>query len=138
MCFSSLGWICVVTLGHPGTECGVMWESPHPVSSPAKSPPTRPSNIPPSTSASASSSSGGTTVHRPIPLPLSVAQEKDWLLIRTKMPVCIWPDTCLLGCALNDLGVSFFKFKKIAPICFIVSYHSFLPKITISVLEISA
>lgn len=48
--------------------------------------------------------SSTTTLHRPIPLPLSVAQDKDWLLIRTKMPVCIWPDTCLLGCALGDTG----------------------------------
>ncbi|XP_056018142.1 protein pangolin, isoforms A/H/I/S-like isoform X4 [Ostrea edulis] len=85
-----------------------MWESPHPITSPSQSPPARP----PATSVSASSSSsssGGTTVHRPIPLPLSVAQEKDWLLIRTKMPVCIWPDTCLLGCALNDIGGNKFQ-----------------------------
>lgn len=25
------------------------------------------------------------------------------------MPVCIWPDTCLLGCALNDLGGNKFQ-----------------------------
>lgn len=24
------------------------------------------------------------------------------------MPVCIWPDTCLLGCALADVAVSTF------------------------------
>ncbi|XP_071132327.1 transcription factor 7-like 2 isoform X5 [Mytilus edulis] len=56
-----------------------------------------------------SSSSSPPTLHRPIPLPLSVAQEKDYLLIRTKMPVCIWPDTCLLGCALADVAGSKFQ-----------------------------
>ncbi|XP_076074772.1 transcription factor 7-like 2 isoform X3 [Mytilus galloprovincialis] len=56
-----------------------------------------------------SSSSLPPTLHRPIPLPLSVAQEKDYLLIRTKMPVCIWPDTCLLGCALADVAGSKFQ-----------------------------
>lgn len=53
------------------------------------------------------------------------------------MLVCIWFDICLLGCVLNDLGVSFFKFKKIVSICFIVFYYFFFFKIIIFVLEIS-
>ena len=31
--------------------------------------------------------------------PLTLERDRDWLWIRTKMPVCIWPETCLLGCS---------------------------------------
>ncbi|XP_052791080.1 transcription factor 7-like 2 isoform X1 [Mya arenaria] len=35
--------------------------------------------------------------------PLTVERDRDFLWIRTKMPVCIWPETCLLGCSpLHD------------------------------------
>ena len=34
--------------------------------------------------------------------PVTIERERDWLWIRTKMPVCIWPETCLLGCAAVD------------------------------------
>ncbi|KAL3877364.1 hypothetical protein ACJMK2_035086 [Sinanodonta woodiana] len=34
-------------------------------------------------------------------VPVAFERDRDWLLIRTKMPVCIWPETCLLGCALE-------------------------------------
>ncbi|KAK3091375.1 hypothetical protein FSP39_019402 [Pinctada imbricata] len=64
---------------------------------------------PPTPPTSSVTSSSSTIPHRPIPLSLSVAQDKDWLLIRTKMPVCIWPESCLLGCALHDPGGSKFQ-----------------------------
>lgn len=39
--------------------------------------------------------------------PVTVERDRDWLWIRTKMPVCIWPETCLLGCSsLHDHLVS--------------------------------
>lgn len=41
--------------------------------------------------------------------PVTVERDRDFLWIRTKMPVCIWPETCLLGCstALHEHLVSF-------------------------------
>ena len=61
----------------------------------------------------------------PCSAPVTIERERDWLWIRTKMPVCIWPETCLLGCSALEHHLVSYHHKKYIKIIFFFSGKTF-------------